>query len=401
MKKVVLISQHGWPPKNNAQILRMSSLAKNLPKYGWEPVVIARKTKNYEIQDLTLAREVEDIKSYFYEGFLPFRARISQMLRWFFIPDVFLIDLIVNFRKIEKIIKKESPNLIFVSTPPSGLIIGYLLSKKLSLPLLIDYADFWTVSSRYRPPTRWHRLFDETLEKKIISHSIVVTGVSDTQIREISSKFKKDGVFFWVPNGFKESTFKREHIRNEADTIFLYAGTIYRDFDLSFLDIFRDVVRSNPELRKRFRVIFIGNIAPNKQIEIQKAKEDFFVEREKVSSRESVINRLLCANVLLVSFYRKYDYDKDILTSRIPEYIRSKRPIMAFIDKNTLISKVITKAGTGFVFDEGDDDKVKEFIIKAIQGEITTRPNMEYIMRFEWENIAKKLARAMGEAINE
>jgi hypothetical protein len=185
MKKILIISQHGWPPKINAQILRLANIAKHLPEYDFEPIIVARDAGKNDEKDTGYTEDLKGIKCYFYRGFLPFKSRISEVLKWFFIPDVFLLDLLWNFRKVEKIIKKEKPSVLLVSTPPSGLIVGYLLSRKLKIPLVVDYADPWTTAGFYKVPTRFHRSFDRKMEKHILRYSSRIVGASTTILKDM------------------------------------------------------------------------------------------------------------------------------------------------------------------------------------------------------------------------
>ena len=399
MKKLLVISQHGWPPKSNAQIIRLANLIKNLPEHGWEPIVVARKTKKYEIKDFALANEVRGIKCYRYSGILPSRSRIRELMEWFFIPDVFLMDLIANFRKIKKIIIKEKPDFILAETPASGLIIGSILGKKYGIKTALGYADPWTLNYYYRPPTPIHHAFFSKLERHIFNFSNIIIGASYMQLEEMKKSFASDREVVWIPNGFDEKEFSEKTSKKNSDrTVFLYVGTIYRQFDLHFLKIFGEVWEENPDLRGKFVVRFIGKIAPTKELEIRKIGEEFIEIKGRISTEELIKERTnVDVNILSLS----YGFSQKTFSSRITQFARTGKPTMVFANGDSIAAEVLLKAGVGFVFEKTDIKKAKEFIIKAIEEKIDVRPNMEYIMQFEWENIAKKLADVLEEAANE
>ena len=399
MKKLLVISQWGWPPKTNAQILRLVKLIEHLPEHGWEPIVVARETKKYDTKDPELAEEVQGIKCYFYRGFLPDRARIREVLEWFFIPDVFLMDLIANLPKIEKIINKEKPDFILAETPPSGIVIGSLLGEKYAIKTALGYADPWTLNYYYRPLTSIHHVFFSKLEKNIFDSSNIIIGASYMQLEEMKKSFGSEREVVWLPNGFDEKEFSEKTGKKDFEkAVFLYVGTIYRYFDLYFLKIFREVWEENPDLRERFIVRFIGKIAPSKELEIRKIGEKFVEIKGRVSAEELIKERTnVDVNILSLS----YEFSQKTFSSRITQFARTGRPTMVFANRDSIAGEVLLKAGVGFVFEKSDIKRAKEFIIKAIEGKINVKPNMEYIMQFEWSNIAKKLAEVLEEVDNE
>jgi UDP-N-acetylglucosamine:LPS N-acetylglucosamine transferase len=390
MKKVLIISQHGWPPKINAQILRLANLARHLPKYGWEPIIVARETKKYEFEDKKYAKELKGIKVYRYNGFLPWKHRLNRFLQCFFIPDVFLIDLMWNFRKIKKIIEKENPDVIFASTPPSGLIVGYLLSKKTNKKLVVDYADPWLVSGC---DLRFQNKLYKKIEKSILLSSSKLFVASNAHMKDINSIHRVENRMIWLPNGFNDDDFFIKKQTNKKIKIFLYGGSVYSDFDISFLEAFSEVFKHH----KGFEVEFAGDISDKKKDYIEKTGKSF-VKIVGRLPKKKFLEEMMGADVLIFSRSDKYD---DFLSSTMVEYLGSKKAIMAFVRKGSLLYEIFTKSGTSFVFEHGEKEMAKEFIIKAIDGKIEVKPNMEYIMQFEWGNIAKKLAYALEEISNE
>lgn len=400
MKKVLVLSQHGWPPTVNAQIIRLANLVKHLPEYGWEPVVVARAHRKEDKKNIELAKEVDGIKRYFYRGFLPNRSRISEVLNSVFITDIYLIDLIANFKKINKIISVEKPDVIFAETPPSGLITGYLLGKRHGIRTVLGYADPWTLNYYYRHISPLHHSFFSKMEREIFESADEIVGASYMQLDEMKHVFGSKRTVHWIPNGFDdEKEFpKIEKERENEKKVFLYVGGIYRTFSLDFLRLFREIWDEHPELRGKFIVRFIGNIAESKLLEINEIGAGFVDVRGYVPISELVKERA-CADVNILSL--SYGFSQKTFSSRITQYARTGRPTMVFANRDSIAAEVLIRSGLGFVFEQSEIEKAKDFIIRAIEGKIEVHPDMDYIMQFEWGNIAKRLASILEGASNE
>ncbi len=391
MKKVFIISQWGWAPKMNAQILRLVNLTKHLPEHGWEAVVFSRKARKGDFIDKNFTGGKE--KVYEYRGILPHIHRLNVILRDMFITDVFMIDLLIQIKHMERIIEKEKPDVILASTPPSGLLAAYILSTKTGIPLVLDYADPWTTSKVFRPLTGMHRNFNEKLEREAISRASAISVASPIHISELREKFGNGEKYEWIPNGYDEKMFlMAKKANNHEKTIFMYGGSIYNDFDLSFLDIFREVHAMNDN----FILRFVGRTGP--KTEYIKKKGKGFVELTGPVSREEYASHLISSDFLVFGRGEKYD---NFMSSRSLELARSMKPIIAFVKKESLIGEIFSKSGSAFIFEKGDEKVAKEFIIKAIEGEIKVRPDMEYISQFEWDSLSGKLANMLDGARHE
>ena len=394
MKKVFVISPWGWAPRMNAQVLRMVNLTRNLPGYGWEAVVFSRKPGKNDFTDEKFRGGKEKI--YEYRGILPYIHRLNILLRMAFIPDVFMPDFFLNMRKMLKIVKKERPDVMFSSTPASSLIAAYMLSRKTGIPLVIDCADPWTAPFRVSPPTKLHRDFYESLEKRIIDHSMGVSVVGERQVENLKKAFGNDEKYVSIENGHDRRAFEHHCDKKKDFVTFTFAGTVYGDSDLSFLHIFRELNRE--KTGRRFRVVFVGNIPESRKNEILRVGDGFVEIRGKVPNRE-FIRSLVCSDILIFSLGPDYT---DAVSSRLPEYMASGRPIIAFMPEDSLPGKIIKKSASGFIFQLPEEKKrAKEFIRSTLDEVPEMRPNMEYISEFEWSNLAGKLAGIMDGAYHE
>jgi len=392
-EKILILSQLGWPPEFGARILSLSKITKYLPKHGIFPVIVAPPPHSKSMKDEELCKDIlkyGGTVEYVGRQIPPYwnRSRISKGLKIFFIPDL-RFYYTAYLKNVLKIIEKYNMCYISTSTPPSGLIIGYMIKKRIrdKIKWIADFADPWTLNHFYFAPTPLHRRFDENLERKVVENADALTFASEFQMKNYVEKypFIKNKVY-WRPNGYDEEDFEGIEPFKFDKFTFLHMGSIYREFDLSFLKIFKKL-----EEKYNFQLLFVGNIAPKKLEEIKSKKMKSVKILGRLTHKET-IRYLLSADALI--FNMKYDYT-DVLPSRLPEYLRAKKPILAFTSHNSFVSHIISKCNSGFIIEKSEFDKGYKIVETLIKHDIKINPNEKEIENFNWKNISGKLARIM------
>ncbi|HOK42022.1 MAG TPA: hypothetical protein PLD27_13410, partial [bacterium] len=202
--KILMIAYY-FPPLGGGGVPRPLKFCKYLPKFGWQPIVLTSKNGVGPVYDKTLLDELntyKDVKVYrtlsFELGALKklllrqsakqlersekqnidskiensrhiieqknntkspnticrFTKRIITLffqkiynlififLKKICIPDDKILWALPSFFAALRIIKKENPDLIFVTIPPySSFILGALLKKCTGKKLVVDYRD--------------------------------------------------------------------------------------------------------------------------------------------------------------------------------------------------------------------------------------------------------------------
>ncbi len=398
-KKMLLISQLGWPPEFRAQILRLSKIAKYLPLYGVEPIVIAPPPHPKSLRDEELYMDVSKygVKVYYIGKQLHpslNKAHLAKAFKIFLLPDL-KGYMLLYLKDILRLIERLNIRYLLTSTPPSGLILGYLIKKRLrdKIKWMVDFADPWTQNHLYFSPSLLHKKFEESMEKKIVETADKLTFASKYQMKRYFQKYPELNLqhkSFWLPNGYDEEDFEKvTPIKLEKFT-FLHMGTVYRQFDLSFLTLFKKFENAGYD----FQLLFIGSIAPSQKEKIEKMK----LKSVKILGRrqhKDIIQYLISADVLV--FNMKYDY-WDVFPSRLPEYLRSGVPILAFVARDSMVAEVINETKSGWVFEKYEYNKAEEIALKMMQSKVYLERNWSEIMKYDWKNIAKSLVEHMEES---
>ena len=223
MKKVLLITYY-WPPAGGPGVQRVLKFAKYLPQFDWQPIVLTVENGDYPALDPSMEEEVtEDIKVFKIPIWEPHslykkimrqdpqqaipvavlsqkknKSLKSKFLYWIraniFIPDARIGWYFNVIKEAKKIVREESVDMLYVSSPPHSLqLFGLQLKKKLGIPLISDFRDPWMDIHFYHELKRMRitTAIDTRLEKKVLNQSDLVFTVSPALKRLLDSKSSK------------------------------------------------------------------------------------------------------------------------------------------------------------------------------------------------------------------
>ncbi len=186
--KRVLIINYYWPPSGGVGVLRTLKFAKELRKFGWEPVIFTAKGAHYPSYDPSLEADIPADITVLRRPILEpnaLYARLlgrkgtekpkdilyipdqnpSKMQQWavwlranFFVPDARCLWISPSVRWLRRYLKKEPVAAILSSGPPhTNTRIAYLLHRATGIPWVADWRDPWTQADYFQqlPLTTW------------------------------------------------------------------------------------------------------------------------------------------------------------------------------------------------------------------------------------------------------
>ncbi|HMD00984.1 MAG TPA: glycosyltransferase, partial [Ferruginibacter sp.] len=126
---------------------------------------------------------------------------------YFNVTDNYLKAWRKNFyEQLPAILQKHKPDAVMVTCPPfSAAVLSYEISKKYSLPLILDMRDAWAKLSIGNLGSRLHYWYKKNLEKKVFKQAAAIITVTP-QLKDIfvqthpeiaAEKFKL------IPNSFE------------------------------------------------------------------------------------------------------------------------------------------------------------------------------------------------------
>ena len=422
MKKVLIIT-FWFPPSPATGGVRIRGIAKYLPEFGWEPVVLTPKLPG---KPSVSCRVIQTP----YPGDVT--ILLEQRLRFFKIKrqvgsyqdqkqwrdtDNILVKIIRRFlaypdeqrywypfalKAGEDLFKKERFDAIISSSKPAVChLIAKKLKEKFNVPWLADYRDLWTQAYNY-PYTFIRLFFERRLEKKTISVADVLTTVSDPLAKKLRELHFKKPVFV-IPNGYDpdEINLGFTTLRNKFSIT--YTGTIYRgkqDLSLFLLALSR-VISQGKIKKEEVEFRYFGIINDRLKQHLNHIIDYYglrdvvvwggYIPRDEAlkKQRESQVLLLLCWND---------PRQKGVYTSKLFDYLASRRPILAVGGYKDVVSDLLekTKAGVHAVTLPEIEFWLLEYYKQfKTYGYVLYNPNQEEIAKYSHREMTKKFKEAL------
>jgi glycosyltransferase involved in cell wall biosynthesis len=400
MKKLLLIT-HEFPPISGGRVLRSLKLAKYLPDYGWETLIltalpqdcfyshewwldpclaeeIVGKATVYRIPS-PLERFAKKIRNRMYRqvqkdvvnqalGYEPggqaerkggFRGlkklRVLQDFSGLWNPYA--------YRAALHIMRKQPVDAILTTTPPHLLhLVGYWLKKRTGLPWIADFRDGWRGNPLFQADSAIRRLFDNRLEERVVATADIKLAVTEN-IRTVFQKNYPSQVssFHLLHNGFDPADFSiGTKCLPENPCSFVYLGNLggYRKPD-NFLLALQQLVESGNLDPNDFIVKFIGvvseisvDVAPRVNIEILSPIQ-----------HHQAIEYMQRAGILLL--FAGEEEGEAAFTGKIFEYLAARRPVLAIIPEKGELVELIRSYPLGFLAPPHDIQRIAMAILKA------------------------------------
>lgn len=189
MNNVAIISPY-FPPSSLAGVHRARHLAKHLPKFGWNPIIIRVSEGDYnESLDPLLAslvpKTVEE---------LPVRAFSAGLAGLVGIGDVGLRGFCALRAELDRLVKIRKIDAVLITGSPFyPMLHARHIREDLGIPVVLDFQDPWVSVDAERRP-RWskgwaaHKLA-VALEPVATRHADFITSVSDRQNEEMAARY--------------------------------------------------------------------------------------------------------------------------------------------------------------------------------------------------------------------
>jgi glycosyltransferase involved in cell wall biosynthesis len=425
MKKVLIIS-YCFPPRGWAGGLRIQGLAKYLPEFGWEPIILTPKlpespnTKFRIIQ--TPYRDVIGslTKAIGFKTEEGVKSQIKKKLgmctpknKRLFVDSILLfIQEIIAYPDLEKgwyqyaikagseLLQQEKIDAIISSSSPVTChLIAKELKMKYKIPWIADLRDLWT-QNHYYQYTRIRKFIERRLELKILHEADAIVTVSQP-LAEMLGRLHKNGIIYSIPSGFDpEEANSASNANLTKKFTIIHTGQLYQG------------KRDPSKLFAAFdKLIPEGKINPNDvEVRFYGSKEDWLESDVKRYGLQDIVNwyGIIPRNIALekqresqVLLLLLWDHPEEIgvYTGKIFEYLAARRPILAIGGPEGVVKELLADTNAGIYATSVDDVK------KALEGyyrEYKLKGYVEYkgeraeIDKYSQREMARKFAEVLG-----
>lgn len=366
MSKKILVISYIFPPSSKAGAHRAYSMARYLPRFGWEPVFIAPEGGYYgrtKREDHSLLEEIERFAVYrspLYYPFNDFRSglvpRVVRRL-WdeVMVPDGMILWNRSILRSLDDIVRRHSPRAVFITGMPfSSFLLAPHIKERYGLPIILDYRDPWA-DNMLLVKTRLKTAISRRLEKKAVASATLVTTASYHMIDYIRSSHPRDfkeTEFLGFPYGYDREFFEREILpapsEDRSKMTITFGG--FPDGDIRPEVILRGLERvaNDDRWMGRLRIVCYGTLFGD--IRDQDALLSRFNLADKVEIRPFAPYRefllaLRNSSVLLLP-HGTTPINQVTFPSKFFDYLGVKRP-MLYIGKGGQVPETIRECQAG------------------------------------------------------
>src|SRR2546425_4409233 len=398
----VLVVTYDFPPSMMAGAQACAQIARHLPRYGWEPIVLTVDGGHGDHVDagplhtfpgrvvrtrvaphpLSVYRTVKSRlrphadQTTGRERPLP---RSGTFQRWALsllaVPDIYTGWLLpASLAGLREIRRRHVTHLLSSAPCWTNHLVGLVLARLTGLPWTAHFRDPWTRTPGWRPWTPLSRRVEIALEERVVrtASTVVCVTARHTDLMRRRYPDLRGDTFVTIPNGFDETEWPDRDAASAGPGpakrntfVITYVGWLYQRRSPS--PLFRalaTLINSGDIDRNRIRVELIGwcdwvDGARVRDI----AAEHGLAECVNVSgplTRREMLRQLVTSDLLLLL--------AEGLTRQIPgktyEYLRSGRPILALTSEGAL-ADLLRQTGGAWVVDPSNQDGIVTAVREA------------------------------------
>ena len=380
MSRRVLVVTYYFPPVGGMGVQRTLKYVTYLPRWGWEPVVVAPGDPEFPVRDpslmAALAPDLEVHRTASLEpGKLPYAAlrrfrrgrsgqgadvasdlattaaggglrarmlrRLVSVWKWFWgallFPDLAVPWMPYAVRSGGKAHQQNHVDAVYSSSPPvTAHLVARRLKKATGRPWVADFRDPWIGNPFAAPMSRPKRWLQRRMERSIVEQADVVT-VAVAAMREMFAARYPEMAdkFIHIPNGYDRNDIAGlVPVPGEPGRFtILFAGSLYRPGELeAFLGGVEKLLERRPDLRARLRVQFVGRVnAYNRRLAdayIAPGRIGDVVSFEGFVPRRVALARMAGADALLQLMTAEPGTEM-FVGGKLLEYLAFDKPILA------------------------------------------------------------------------
>jgi len=409
LKKVLIIS-YFFPPCNLTASNRIAGWEKNLPEFGFYPIIV---TRNWTGLELTAEERLMDSGSdlrvekndHSEVHHLPYRASLRDKLfrksgnnsvyrilsKFLTLVGVFLQPLCIRaipynnlYFHAKRLLKENSDisTVLISGNPFEQFYFGYKLKKAFPrISWIADYRDDWTTSEVVKVPFRsFHRYF----EKKWVGTASYFTTISPYYQTKISKLVKLQG--HTIYNGF-DQLIENRHKTAPDSLVITYNGTLYETQIIEiFLNGLKRFIDDNPDIKISFNIpgILFDQKQAERVLKSMKGYESNLIMTNRISKKEVLEIQKNSDLLVMVS----HSNVKGVTSSKIFEYISLQKPFIVCPNDHDVLQKIANQSGLGTVLDSPDE---LVNYLKKITNNDAIKPDLEKLTQFRARIQVEKL----------
>jgi glycosyltransferase involved in cell wall biosynthesis len=420
--KNVLIIGYLHPYTLPGGSFRLVPLARNLPEFGWDPVVLTpflldKAETPFRIvetgyrdalefwrglfrlgKDEDMKREVQDRLG---------AASRSRMVEFLFNR----IGEVVNYpdshrgwkpfalKAGRELLRKEKIDAVISCHPTISHVIASELKGEFSFPWVADLPDLWSLNHNYQysPLRRW---IDRRLELRTLSGANAMTTVSEPWT-EKQRELHKGKPVYMITHGIDMAEVNEPPVELTKKFTITYTGTIYPDGqDTSkFFTALQTLISSGEIDRDNIEVRFYGRHYSWLDKEIEKYGLSSIAKQYGHLTMPEAVKKQRESQLLLL-FKWEDPKERGWHSGKIYEYLAARRFILATGGSDDVIKELIDETGAGicaYSVKETEQALRELYQEYAQRGAITYHGAASKLDKYSHREMARKFAEVLDQ----
>jgi len=422
LHKVLIITYYFSKPEQIGS-MRLRGLAKFLPEFDWEPVVITpisdtphdTETRIEQTLDVNLIDKWKrrfgidsglSLKEAHGRPKVPYKNRRTlidfALMAWedaFAYPDVCSGWLTPAVEAGNALLRTEKFDAIISSSSPVTChLIAAELKREHNIPWIADLRDLWT-QNHYYHHTPIRKLVEMKLERDILASADRVTTVSDPLSRELMKIHGNERVQT-IHNGFDPTERQLSETLSSQFRI-THTGSLYRgrrDPDPLFRAL-KELIEEGRLNSSDIKLAFVGETEEWLTREVEKYSFEDIVSVVGRVPRDEALRMQKESQILLLLTWND-PRETGVYTGKLFEYLASMRPILSIGPKGSVVDDLLRITQTGrhvSTVEQTKDALVKWHAEFMSMGRVKYRGVEGEVDRFSHREMARKFAHILNE----
>lgn len=417
MKKVLVIAYY-FPPRPTVASLRPLGLARYLPEFGWEAVILTaalpgKPDSHFNVietqyhDSLGFGKRLLKLDS---EQPLITQVKGRLRIRSERSPLDFILAAIGGIiaypdpqkgwqrfavEASEDILRQQDIKAMISSSPPvTSHIIAKRLKDKFKIPWVADFRDLWTQNYYYLyGPLR--KVIERRLELNTISIADALVTVSQPAADDLRSLHRQKPVHS-IPNGFDPAEANTTPGNPTGKFTITYTGNLYpgKQSPEPLFAALRDLITGGSMEASDIEVGFYGPQAGwiDKQAEHYELTN--IVQQLGVVPREVALNKQRESQLLLLLKWNDTQ-QRGFYSAKIFEYLAARRPVLAVGGFPDVIDRLLNETKAGVSGQTRED--IKALLLRFYQeykstGAVSYSGDEAETSKYSHREMAKKFA---------
>lgn len=418
----VLIIAYQFPPMGGSGVQRTSKFVKHLSSFGYEPIVLTRDTKDVDLIDESLLKDIPEdtkiirTKSFDYsDSSHPISLFSKVLARKVLIPDQARLWEMSLHKEVLEIIRNNKIKVIYsTSYPYSDHLLALYIKKTLGdrIKWVCDFRDEWANNpyTKDNPHSKYRTKREFEMEVEVIEYADKIIANTPVMRKNFIDNHNVNGQraldFITIPNGYDADDFDgidTSHIKTDK-FIITYTGALYgRRKPDYFFQAIEELIKEEKIEKDKLQINFIGNYKKEALYEnVSNFGIESCVKIYDYMPHRDALKMLISSNALLLIEGGGVGSDA-FYTGKVFEYMYANRPVIAVLPKGCA-SDIVKETNIGLVSDFDDVEKTKDNVVTLYKmwenDEKYVGQDFELIKTFERSELTRRLADVFDDIIN-